>query len=523
MAAFAECVAFGAVLEQAPTNAEVLTIGFALLIAFIAVQIALWPLRALRGWRLECRATVRPAQNAEVPSQFTIRDLLGWTFAFAALLAAWRWFAPGVGASWSEVPDLVSQSGQVGLIMALASLPVVALAWLLMAKGSRPRLRAVLSVLIPLAAISGAQFFLSFRGSGGSKLVFVEAGLIANGLLSLSAFWMLGCRLNRLTEDTATSPSLLEVTSPTPHRGLKFVFVLAGLLLISANMASSIPASRKHWRRAAIVAYWWNHGMYGSFDDAGAVLQLKGLNAEPLSDDLLQRISQLPNLKSLDLAQRPIDDRQFALLAPLAEGCLRDLTLRGTNLTDVGLVELGRFERLEVLDLSNTQITDDGLRHLKPLAHLRDLHLMLTETTDAGLLPLGQLPSLESLDVTLTAVSGGGANQFRQAHPRIRTAAGTADFHLSAVLSSPKLIDAAHPVTTLHARGNQVTDAYLSLFGRLADLKHLDMRDTAVTDRGARTLAGLKTLRRLDLRGSAVSQKGISRLTKSLPDCEIVH
>jgi hypothetical protein len=68
-------------------------------------------------------------------------------------------------------------------------------------------------------------------------------------------------------------------------------------------------------------------------------------------------------------------------LAPLQE--LRNLSLTGSKVTDVGLKELTVLKRLRKLSLEGTAVTGLGLKELTSLRELRELDLRGTEVKDA--------------------------------------------------------------------------------------------------------------------------------------------
>jgi len=119
---------------------------------------------------------------------------------------------------------------------------------------------------------------------------------------------------------------------------------------------------------------------------------------------------------------------------------LRSLRLSGTGMTETAF---SRFDsvgtNLEMLDLSRTQLGDDGVQHLRHLHELKTLHLAGTRVTDEGLRHLAELPSLEVLNLDHTSVS----------------------------------------------------DAGITRLAPLANLKELNVADTDVTDDGVRALARL--------------------------------
>jgi hypothetical protein len=65
----------------------------------------------------------------------------------------------------------------------------------------------------------------------------------------------------------------------------------------------------------------------------------------------------------------------------------------------------------------NTQVTDAGLVHLKPLSNLAELILVHTKVTDDGLAHLKELTNLKSLDVDDTRVTSAGIEQITLALP----------------------------------------------------------------------------------------------------------
>jgi Leucine-rich repeat (LRR) protein len=78
------------------------------------------------------------------------------------------------------------------------------------------------------------------------------------------------------------------------------------------------------------------------------------------------------------------------------QGRVVEVTLRGSRITDAGLVHLKGLANLQALDLAFTKITDSGLVHLKGLVNLQTLDLAFTKTTDEGVAELQKaLPNCE--------------------------------------------------------------------------------------------------------------------------------
>ncbi|MCP4189209.1 MAG: hypothetical protein GY768_01130 [Planctomycetaceae bacterium] len=95
------------------------------------------------------------------------------------------------------------------------------------------------------------------------------------------------------------------------------------------------------------------------------------------------------------------------------------LNLRGTKISDEGLKNLSDLKSLTRLHLEKTAITDGGLAHLANLENLEYLNLYGTKVTDAGLDHLKNLKKLKKLYVWQTEVSKEGAEQLSAAIPEI--------------------------------------------------------------------------------------------------------
>jgi len=524
--------------EGAP---QLLMVNAAWLAAFFVLQAPLWVIRAVRRWRLEAAEGGGPATKTS--SQFTLRALLGWTLAVASLLAVFRWLMPEEGMETEFILALVLESGVIGLVVALGGLPVVALAWIVLADGRRLKLRIVLSLLIVLGLSGAGLFFFKIsQGMSVVEMLTLEGATMLNGLVSFVVVRTCGYQLRRRPKKSVAT----ELTAPAaaaPISRVRFAFALAPLVVIAAGLACSIPHRLEMWRRAELGADWRHSGVNVRFDDEGKIVKASYYRQEPITDEICRRLSTLGDLAELDLNKSQIDDREFALLAPLAN--LTKLNLSATAVSDAALDQLGRFPQLVDLNLSNTPITDAGLKRLRALPKLQSLRLSLTDVSDLGLSALDQLPELRSVDVQLTAVTAAGAEKLRQANPRAKVEFGASDALLAAWqtktrtvatnvggIQSMALVNESLKVKRLHARGKTsaggvpagVTDAGLVTLSVVqTELEELDLRESEVTDQGILQLRTLKNLKRLDLRGSPITEQGVQNLARVLPECEILR
>jgi hypothetical protein len=106
------------------------------------------------------------------------------------------------------------------------------------------------------------------------------------------------------------------------------------------------------------------------------------LIAAPISDDKLQYIGKLRNLRELYIDSTQISDAGLGHLKGLR---LRELSISSTGVTDGGMIALRDLPHLELLNLSDTSITNLGLMRLQEIVTLKTVHVASTEVTLEGI------------------------------------------------------------------------------------------------------------------------------------------
>ncbi len=98
---------------------------------------------------------------------------------------------------------------------------------------------------------------------------------------------------------------------------------------------------------------------------------------------------------------------------------LRAIVLGGLHqIDDLCLAPLADLKLLEVVQLPEARITDNGLAHLAGLPHLQVLNLYGTKVTDLGLKYLKGMSELKVLDLRNTKVTEAGVKEVQRAHPQ---------------------------------------------------------------------------------------------------------
>lgn len=152
------------------------------------------------------------------------------------------------------------------------------------------------------------------------------------------------------------------------------------------------------------------HGLSG--------LEELDLNYTQVTDAGLVQIGKLSNLKRLNLYDTRITDAGLESLSQLPK--LTHLQIGRTQITDAGLQSLKRLKTLELLDLTDSPVTDDGIVQLKELYRLESLILSGTAVSDAGLEYLKKLPRLTTVRLSYTRVTRAGRSALRAALPLCR-------------------------------------------------------------------------------------------------------
>lgn len=95
--------------------------------------------------------------------------------------------------------------------------------------------------------------------------------------------------------------------------------------------------------------------------------------------------------------------------------CLNAITPVASS-TRLG-TKIARGNGLQNLNLSGTNVTDEGLRKLAVHPQLNSIDLKRSQITDEGLRILGTLPALASLELDETQVMGAGLDGFPKSAP----------------------------------------------------------------------------------------------------------
>ena len=189
----------------------------------------------------------------------------------------------------------------------------------------------------------------------------------------------------------------------------------------------------------AVSRHFTHHGMAGLARLPLISLELDG---DTLDDERILPLARHRSLANLEIGGAPITERGAAAIATLP---LRRLYLPSSSLGDAGVAHLadlaktlrslhlghsatvsdracdaiGKLSRLVFLDLSSTQVTGAGLRHIAVLRDLEKLDLAFLKLADRDLAPLLGLSRLTEVNLAYSQLTDAGIDLIVDALPEL--------------------------------------------------------------------------------------------------------
>jgi Leucine-rich repeat (LRR) protein len=228
------------------------------------------------------------------------------------------------------------------------------------------------------------------------------------------------------------------------------------------------------------------------FLNLGCLEELK-LGSCPVGDAALAHLADhnvVPNLRVLDLSDTDVTDQSMAKIAMFTK--LERLSLFCCSISNRGLRHIGALVQLQALDLDSRDVTDDGLIYLKDLKKLKSLDLFSGRFTDAGCYYISNMISLESLELCGGAISDMGCCR------------------LASRLS--------HLANLNLSQNDRITNRGAAALAALTNLETLNLSNTRVDSHGLKFFSDLRKLRALTLYGCRIhSDLHVQHLQNRLP------
>ncbi len=273
----------------------------------------------------------------------------------------------------------------------------------------------------------------------------------------------------------------------------------------------------------------WLRSLGGRFacNAAGAITSVDLRHAWLIDADL-KKLSDLSELESIDLASTKVTDEGLMQLRKLEK--VRSLNLHYAEyVTDTGIAHLKHWTNLEHLNVRGTKVTSMLFEHLTNMVLLRSLDIGHSRVNDDNFERLAELPNMERLSFGGNKMSG-SALPLLKLLPKLcelsiggqqRTDSGlwsvsVGDFNIGniAELASLKMLDLSD--TT-------ITDSGVAQLARLDKLETLNLNRTKLTGKGVATLAGIRSLRHLKLAQSGSIDDSVLLALETFTNLEVLE
>ena len=217
---------------------------------------------------------------------------------------------------------------------------------------------------------------------------------LAVGLLPLA----IGCAPQPTTVESAAKPSVVTAVPSTAQESGGASAVSADPASVVAALTSSEATLRK--------------------DPQGSIIEVD-LRGKTIDNELLDRMVQLPRLRSLILAATKLVDEQLIPVGRIST--LENLDLRDCPVTDKGMSHLTGLSKLKSLRLSGKSgactVGDEGMKHVGTMSALKVLAADNLWISEDGLKSLTNLKNLQELYLAETTIGDDAIElltQFRQ-------------------------------------------------------------------------------------------------------------
>jgi internalin A len=223
------------------------------------------------------------------------------------------------------------------------------------------------------------------------------------------------------------------------------------------------------------------------------------------TDAELKAVPNLDKVEMLALRDTAVTDKGCREL--LRAHALVEVSIISDTLSDDVLQVLAQLPVLRSLQIHRgPRIGDDGVRHLSRCAELRELYLKETAVTDKGLMEIHALPQVWSLVLDDTTVSDEGCAALAELQQL--SLLGLNRTHVVGY-GLAALRDNEH--FNVYLEGTPATDeGVIALTERLSNLQHISLSQTSVGDSAARALAKLPRLNDVRLSHTKLTDDGLA-------------
>jgi Leucine-rich repeat (LRR) protein len=235
------------------------------------------------------------------------------------------------------------------------------------------------------------------------------------------------------------------------------------------------------------------------------------------ADAILKALKGVRAFGVVNLSESNVTDDGLRALEGYSN--LRALRLNGCEkVTGVGLEPFAKTPREGSfkLECQSSGVTDAGCKVIATIPKLWSLNLASTKMTDDGLAALSKLDGLKLFDVNFTSINGTGFQ-----------AKGWATLESISAMSTELTDGALEPIgampilTSFQADRTGITDVGVKHLARSKSIADLYLRDTKITDTGLAELGKMPALRELSLSFVPIAGAGFAAFPENSPLTEL--
>jgi Leucine-rich repeat (LRR) protein len=214
------------------------------------------------------------------------------------------------------------------------------------------------------------------------------------------------------------------------------------------------------------------------------------------------------HVTGVSMKSTSITDREMEIFTKLPQ--LAELSLRNTEVSEVGVAHISSILSLKKLDLSYTLLSDSAMPRLKPLVNLETLSLNSTQVEGSGLAAIEGLANLRELNIENTPLKNDALPHIGKLTGLERLSIRYTDINDKGM---PGLADLKN-LKRLNLAGDDIRDAGLKNLTGMTGLEDLDLSFCRFTESGLKVLTGLSNLKKLGLNQTSTNDEALDSVAK---------
>lgn len=234
-----------------------------------------------------------------------------------------------------------------------------------------------------------------------------------------------------------------------------------------------------------------------------------------LNEKCLEYIGRMVDLEELNLSDSVVEDDWLKHILHLP---IRRLLLGGTKISDQGVPQLARLSNLKELSLGDTDVTDKGIKALASFKKLDTLLLERSKITDNGVTFLEPMQNLDTLKLAYTKLTPQAVNS-------IAKIKGLRNLNLEGVPLDAKAISQLSTLKKLRSltvANCSLDDSAMENIDKFNSLYRLNAERNDFGDKTLDKLRGFPKLYQLDIRHcNNITSGAIEKFKRDHPDCDI--